>query len=368
MLVIRSIRPCYLTSLALLAMLTLPVVTNAQALPNRSNRASSLLSPSEMPGHPAVVRVFVSEKDTQSIGSGTLIDVRDQVGLIVTNWHVVRDANGAITVAFPDGFRSTARVVKVDEAWDLAALSIWRPKASPVAISSRLPQVGETLMIAGYGSEGVFRAASGKVTQYMAPSEKHPAEIIEIGVTARQGDSGGPMLDAQGQLAGVLFGTVAGTTSGSYGGRVQQFLQPLINPNAPGVSPSPSIEAAKPMVNLNESFTNYDHLVKPEASAVKAAAPLAPIDSVDPTQAVESEESARFVHTPFEMREDIANQNLPPAPLFANSDLQKVIGNTPVEQAKSALAILGILSLVRFAFRLGGSSSRKAPEPAKAAH
>ena len=87
--------------------------------------------------HPAVVRVSVEETDGMSHGSGTLVDIRSQFALVVTNWHVVRDASGAIRVTFPDGFRSAARVLRVDRDWDLAALLIWRPQVAPVPIAGR---------------------------------------------------------------------------------------------------------------------------------------------------------------------------------------------------------------------------------------
>ncbi len=173
--------------------------------------------------HPAVVRVSVVEPDGMSHGSGTLVDLRERFALVVTNWHVVRDATGPIHVTFPDGFRSAARVLRIDRDWDLAALLIWRPQATPVPIASRAPQPGDPLTIAGYGP-GNYRAVIGRCTQYVAPSERHPFEMVEVSVAARQGDSGGPIFNMSGELAGVLFGSGGGTTSGSYAGRVHQFL------------------------------------------------------------------------------------------------------------------------------------------------
>jgi len=34
------------------------------------------------------------------------VGIREQYGLVITNWHVVRNAVGQITVIFPDGFQS----------------------------------------------------------------------------------------------------------------------------------------------------------------------------------------------------------------------------------------------------------------------
>ncbi len=173
--------------------------------------------------HSAVVRVIASEQRGVSHGSGTLVDVQGKYGLVVTNWHVVRDASGPVTVRFPSGFQSGAQVIHMDKDWDLAALVIWRPEVQPVAIAAQVPRPGDTLTIAGYGS-GNYREAAGKCTQYVAPGLNLPFEMVEVAVEARQGDSGGPIFNTRGELAGVLFGAGGGTTSGSYAGRVRRFL------------------------------------------------------------------------------------------------------------------------------------------------
>lgn len=173
--------------------------------------------------HPAIVRVVVAEKEGISLGSGTLIDVRGEWGLVISNWHVVRDAAGPIQIQFANGYVAPATVVKTDSDWDLAALSVHKPSAAPIPLAGAAPQPGEPLSIAGYGS-GSYRVASGRVTQYLAPGVKFPYEIVEVSAEARQGDSGGPILNARGELAGVLFGSAGGLTSGSYVGRVREFL------------------------------------------------------------------------------------------------------------------------------------------------
>ncbi len=119
--------------------------------------------------HPAVVRVIATDRDGLSLGSGTLVDVNDDYGLIITNWHVVRDAVGPIEVVFPDGFHSPARVVRIDREWDLASLLIWKPQAQPIPLSTEPPRPGDPLTIAGYGS-GNYKMQSGKCTQYLAPA------------------------------------------------------------------------------------------------------------------------------------------------------------------------------------------------------
>lgn len=142
----------------------------------------------------------------------------------MTNWHVVRDATGEVSVEFPDGFRSKAIVLETDETWDLAALLISPPKASRVAIAETMPTRGDQLTIAGHGS-GTYREATGKVTQYVSPGKNEPLEMVEVNVPARDGDSGRPIFNGRRQLAGVLFGSADGCTNGSHGKRVRWFLR-----------------------------------------------------------------------------------------------------------------------------------------------
>lgn len=203
---------------------------NPQVNPSLPTTSAETYSPmahlrSDQP-HPAVARIVVPEAGATSYGSGTLVDVREQFGLVITNWHVVRDATGPVEVHFPGGFQSKARALKVDADWDLAALVIWRPPLQPVELAATAPRPGDQLTICGYGA-GAYRAATGRCTQYYAPRTDFPQEMVELNVEARQGDSGGPIFNTQGQLAGVLFGAGQGTTLGSFGGRVETFLATL---------------------------------------------------------------------------------------------------------------------------------------------
>jgi len=193
----------------------------------------------EQNAHPAVARIIVPEGSGVSFGSGTLVAVSEDYGLVVTNWHVVRDAREKIVVMFPGGFTSEAKLLRVNREWDLAALSIRPPDIQPVPISSTIPRRGDTLTIAGWG-KGSYRMATGRCTQYLSPGGNHPFELLELTTSARNGDSGGPIFNHRGELAGVLFGSGFGRTTGSYCGRVQWFLATVdrrFRPDAPEMPP-----------------------------------------------------------------------------------------------------------------------------------
>jgi hypothetical protein len=220
-----------------------------------------------------VVRIIAPEKGATAYGSGTLIDVRDQFGLIITNWHVVRDATSPVEVVFPDGFRSHARALKVDPDWDLAALVIWRPPVEPARLAPVPPRPGDPLTIHGYG-QGEYRVAAGRCTQYYAPHKNYPLEMVELDVQARQGDSGGPIFNQRGELAGVLFGAGQGTTLGSFGPRVSSFLATLA-PDIGQVRDQASVAVAErpaPMVTAKAI-----HDAQPSDRATWPSSPWKPV-------------------------------------------------------------------------------------------
>ncbi|MEM9186061.1 MAG: trypsin-like peptidase domain-containing protein [Planctomycetota bacterium] len=230
---------------------------------------------------PAVARIVVEEQGGVAFGSGALVDARGGYGLVVTNWHVVRDATGPIEVVFPSGFRSEARRLKLDQDWDLAALVIWRPPAAPLPLAAAAPRPGERLTICGFGS-GSYREATGRCTDYYAPEVGMPHELVELSVEARQGDSGGPILNQRGEIAGVLFGAGQGTTLGSFGGRVGDFLASLapgINARQASPSAAPEFDPAPPpvMVATNNARRQHTYAAPPSDAVVAAnSAPTIP--------------------------------------------------------------------------------------------
>lgn len=173
--------------------------------------------------HPAVARIIAPESGSTSMGSGVLVDTNGSQGLVLTNWHVVRESRSAVLVQFPDGFQSAGTVVRWDEAWDLAAIVVWKPKATPVTLAAAPPQIGERLTIAGFG-RGVYREETGACTEYLSPGTGYPKEFVELEARARQGDSGGPIFNERRELAGLLFGQNDGHTIGSCSTRVRTFL------------------------------------------------------------------------------------------------------------------------------------------------
>lgn len=321
-------------------------VPQATAAPVGPTPSSSYQTPafqSQQP-HPAVARIVVPEHGATSFGSGTLVDVRDDFGLVITNWHVVRDAQGPIEVIFPGGFTSQARAVKSDTDWDLAALVIWKPPVAPVIISATAPRPGDQLTICGYGP-GIYRAATGYCTQYYAPKENFPQHMVELNVEARQGDSGGPIFNSRGELAGVLFGAGQGTTLGSFGGRVDEFLASLAPDIGRGRGNTIQMANAQPLPKVESVWesvpTQVAEAMNPEPKVVKPAA----VALLEPPTFEE-------LNDPKSLLEDGA------VALAANesSASQSLdIGESRLfDQLKSVLAAVGLFALVVMMLKAAG--------------
>lgn len=316
--------------------------------------------------HPSVVRVIVPEgHGTQSLGSGTLVDVNANNGLVVTNWHVIEAARGPITVVFPDGFKSAAQVLKSDRDWDLAALLIQKPHVAAVPIAKQAPAPGDVLTIAGYGS-GPYRAASGRCTQYVSPGGNHPYEIVELAASARQGDSGGPIFNARGELAGVLFGEAGGTTSGSFCRRVHTFLATL-NPasmTAPGTmlaQPTTPSGSEQPLAITALAPTQRLPGTPEPPATVAALPPATPAPPVVPEARLQPtiHEVSEFKHSAAPIAPSVSIEHAEVAEL----NWEALLGQTRPEQIKTALAVVGVLALLLWTHRWVQAAPEPEPKP-----
>lgn len=186
-------------------------------------------SPATEP-HPSVARIIgFEDHSVNTSGSGTYLGEWENYGLVLTNDHVIADAKGLVQVHFPNRNAYYAAVVSKDSDWDLALLMLSKPKGIPsVKVTETPPRINDPLWIAGYG-RGRYRLAGGHCLMYVVLSDKEkkkslPAEFLDVSTFARDGDSGGPIFNAKGELAGVLCASNEETTVGSYSGRVRKFL------------------------------------------------------------------------------------------------------------------------------------------------
>ena len=158
------------------------------------------------PSDPFFGNPFGATQTQRALGSGFVID---KAGHIVTNYHVVRGAN-AIQVSFSNNERFKAKLVGVDPSTDLAVLKV-RVKASALKAlplgNSDSVQVGDQVIAIGnpFGLDrsvtaGIVSAVQRRIE---APNQLSITHVIQTDAALNHGNSGGPLLDAQGRVVGV---------------------------------------------------------------------------------------------------------------------------------------------------------------------
>ncbi len=302
---------------------------------------------SDQTPHPAVARIIAPESTGVSLGSGVLVDINGSQGLVLTNWHVIRDSRSAVLVQFADGFQSAGTVIRFDEAWDLAAISIWKPKANPVPLAQRNPIPGEPLSIAGYG-RGAYREQRGRCTEYLSPGSGYPKELVELQAPARQGDSGGPILNTDGRLAGVLFGEGNGRTVGSCASRLRVFLASV---GSDGFEATPSSVAAHTTHQIQKQPMQSTELAMPPVQASSRSPRMYPTAVSSPVQPM-----PQTAAMPYQSisQQSISQQPAAPWSLlgdFYMSDAVKAHFNI-FTNTKALLTAFAGMSLVLFGLRL----------------
>jgi serine protease Do len=137
-----------------------------------------------------------------SLGSGFIID---PTGYIVTNYHVVQDAD-EITVILQDDTNLSAKVIGKDKKTDLALLKVESKKPLPAVGwgDSDKVRVGDWIMAIGdpYGLGGTVTA--GIISARARDINSGPYdEYLQTDAPINRGNSGGPMFDMDGDVVGV---------------------------------------------------------------------------------------------------------------------------------------------------------------------
>jgi serine protease Do len=151
----------------------------------------------------------------QGMGSGFVIDPS---GLVLTNGHVVEDAE-QVTVRMFDGREYNAIEVKSDPSSDVAIIRI-KPDAPLTALrlgDSDALEVGDWVLAVGSPFGLDLTVTSGIISaKGRSPAIAVRGEFLQTDAAINPGNSGGPLLNLNGEVIGI--NTAISTRSGGYDG------------------------------------------------------------------------------------------------------------------------------------------------------
>jgi S1-C subfamily serine protease/regulator of sirC expression with transglutaminase-like and TPR domain len=196
------------------------------SLPAASQTPSSAASIESLVdrARPSVVVITVTGRDgkQQALGSGFVVDT---AGLVATNLHVIGEARPIQVQTFDGKTHAVTAVHASDRTADLAVLRIEAAglAALPLADSDTLKQ-GQSVVAIGNPLGLRHSVVSGVVS---ARREIEGRRMIQLAIPVEQGNSGGPVLDYDGRVHGML--TMKSLASENLGFAVEiNALRPLL--------------------------------------------------------------------------------------------------------------------------------------------
>jgi S1-C subfamily serine protease len=158
---------------------------------------------------PSVLKIRGTAPGCQKVleGSGFVVSPNR----VMSNAHVVAGSD-SVTVE-TGGETYDATVVSYDPDADISILDVPDLPANPLVFAEAPAETGTETLVLGYPGGGEFLATPARVRETIKlsgpdiyRSKTVEREVYTIRGTVRQGNSGGPMIDRNGQVLGVVFG------------------------------------------------------------------------------------------------------------------------------------------------------------------
>lgn len=156
------------------------------------------------------------QRPSSAVGSGFIVDKR---GFILTNFHVVEDAS-RVLVRLQSGEEFAGKVIGADKETDLAVLKIDTGRDLPfikfgnsdnVQVGDWVLAIGSPFGLAQTVTAGII-SQTKRETPYATPFQK----FIQTDAAINRGNSGGPLVNMDGEVIGV--NSQIATSTGDYNG------------------------------------------------------------------------------------------------------------------------------------------------------
>lgn len=222
----------------------------------------------------SVVVIEVSTKTGGGTGTGIVLNAN---GYIATNHHVVADAI-AIRVTFSDGTSADAELVGSSEMDDLAVIRVQAAEVAAQLVPAVFVEdsddcyVGQTVYAIGTpaGAEFAFTTTRGiisyvnrEVRQYNSDGTMaKKLRTIQTDAKVNPGNSGGPLVDTEGRVVGIVSMKLAGDYEGIGFAIPSDGALEILNAiikygNADSINSSLSFD--RPLLGIRGIYVEKDH-------------------------------------------------------------------------------------------------------------
>jgi serine protease Do len=175
-----------------------PLPSAAGARPVVAGRSTRELAQSAL-------RAAASLRCRESVGSGFFV----APDLVVTNAHVLCPAGESIQVGLSDDRKYPGQVVHRDDAFDLGLVRVYGAKVQPMPLGDVGDiGVGDRVVIVGSPVGLDFTVQEGSISSLQRSS--NGVAYLQLDAKVSPGNSGGPVVDSQGRVVGIVCMKVSG--------------------------------------------------------------------------------------------------------------------------------------------------------------
>ncbi|GAA1849849.1 hypothetical protein GCM10009836_32020 [Pseudonocardia ailaonensis] len=195
-----------------------PATQNSSAVTNGTVAAAAAKAT------PSTVDIRVQTSQGTAEGSGVILTAD---GDVLTNNHVVAGSSGQIQVTLSDGSTHTAKVVGTSPSYDLAVIKLDNAsgltaaalgRTADVQVGQQVVAIGSPQGLTGTVTTGIVSALNRTVAVQGEDGSGVVYNGLQTDAPINQGNSGGPLVNLDGQVVGINSAiATAGQSTGSVG-------------------------------------------------------------------------------------------------------------------------------------------------------
>lgn len=209
------------------------------------------------------------EKAKPTEWSGTGFALND--GYIVTNYHVVENANTITIQGIKGDFGLVyeASIAAIDKVNDLALLKITDNGFSgfgtiPYKVKAATSEVGEDVFVLGYPLTSTMGDEIKLTTGIISSKTGFQGDVsmYQISAPIQPGNSGGPLFDSKGNVIGVVNAKHIGTENVSYAIKTSYLMNLVESTMSSAVLPSANTISGLPLTGKVKNVKSFVFLIK----------------------------------------------------------------------------------------------------------